>query len=612
MNYCGCSSRRDFLRVFTAFTVILVSATASCGAPGRYIPDPNAKEKALDQLEKLGAAHQNIPPSITKDATFQTLMGSENWEHVNRSLRIDEDDKFKSNCLFGWFEAGKFEAYRANNLAANGHFGEAIAEINKSITAAQKSISERKWDGKHPYNLEEYLKTRMKLYLALNRTTEAMLDAETLLTTQHKFPAAVILLEHGRTVEAESAFATLVNNPQTQIFESVNRYFLALSEVKNGKFVSARSDYLLAAQFFAMTGKEDAMRVCLESAGKLEKEKLPPTKAADLIPPETNKKVLCDLIKFLATEKDAFNAEKLKEVLHADEFNKSPEGSIDFKMPDPRTTAINMVQVGPEWNASSKALKMVVRLNTTDCSITHEDCRSFMTMEKVDVPATQLDPKFGTIEGYKVPAGLLELTWYKGGFGSLYTLELLEGRSKHPEQAYFEWHPRTDEEWYGHVQRLLTATKLAEAKASVLEWHKKGNSELYLRAQAKICAAEGNSIMALSWIDKAIAKEKTNKIRKINPDFGDILAQEKAEYLLQNHQVQAAAQLLKSAAPAKMLSDNYALRARIELAQKNYSAALADLETASDKYFEEFRIVKRDETKKQIASLREKLKQKSN
>jgi len=52
-----------------------------------------------------------------------------------------------------------------------------------------------------------------------------------------------------------------------------------------------------------------------------------------------------------------------------------------------------------------------------------------------------------------------------------------------------------------------------------------------------------------------------------------------------------------------MLADDYALRAKIEIAQRNYPAALADLKVASEKYFEEFRIVKRDEMKELIASL---------
>lgn len=604
----------NFPRVWLAgiLATAFAGATADVAwaAPGIYVPDPNAKEKMKDQQMFVGLAHKDLPSAIAKDSVFQQLMGSERWEHVNRHLRTDEDDKFKAWCLTGWFEAGKFDAYRASNLAASGHVDEAIVEISKSIVAAQKSIDERKWDGKTPYNLQEYLNTRMRLFLASGRIPEALSDAEKLLSTQYKFPAAVVLLEHGKTKDAEAVFATFVNGQQSYLFESVYRYVLALSEEKNGKLGSARSDYLIAARYFAATGKEDAMKVCFESAGRCEKERPTPTKG-DLTPPETNKGQLCELIKFLATEKDPFNPEKLKEALHADSFEKNSDGSFRFRMSDPRLTAINMIEVGPERNSSSKSFRLAMRLNTTDCSITQDDCRPILPTEKVAVPATKLDSKFGIIEGYKVPAGLLELTWFKGGFGSLYTVELLEGRSKHPEQAYVEWHPRTEEEWYEHIQWLLNAGKVAEAKASCSNWQTKGNSDLCMRAQAKICAAEGNFTMALSLINKAIAKEKTNKL-KINPEFGDILALEKAEYLLKTHQVQASAQLFKSAIPTKMLADHYSLRAQIELAQKNYPAALADLKTASDKYFEEFRIIKRDETNKQIASLCEKLKGKEN
>lgn len=603
--------RRNCLAAALATSLASAIIHNACAA-GRYIPDLNAREKLIEQQEFLRITHDELPAAISTDSTFQTLMGLERWEHTVRSHRTDESDKFKAWCLTGWFDTGRFEAYRADNLAASGHVDEAIEEINKSIAAAQKACDEGKRNSSNKHNLEEYLKTRMKLLLVAGRIAEALEDAEKLLPTQYKFAAAVILLEHGKTKDAETAFATLVNNPQTEIFESVNRYFLALSEEKNGKFESARSDYVIAARYFAMVGREESMKVCLNSAGKLDKEKQSPMKVSDLTPPQTNKEQLCKLIKFLSTEKHAFDPEKLKEVLKADSFEKSPEGSIRFRMPDPKTTAINLVQLGPEYNASSKALRLILRLNTTDCSITQDDCSSILTMEKVSIPATQLDPKFGTIEGYKVPAGLLEMTWFKGGFGSLYTLELLEGRSTHPNQAYLEWRPRDDDEWFGHIVRLLAQGKTAGAKNAGMEWQKKSNSELFMRAQAKIFSAEGKPTLALLWIDKAISKRKTYKIHNINPDFGDLLAQEKVEYLLKNHQVQAAAQLFNTAIPKKLLADNYALRAQIELAQKKYPEALADLKMASDKYFEEFRIVKRDETNKQIASLSEQLKQKSN
>lgn len=603
--------RKASLAVTVAAATGALLVGASLAARSEEIPNSNAKARVKDQQKFVGITYEKLPLAIAKDHTFQQLMGSEPWESVNLSLRTDEDDKFKAWCLSGWFDAGKFEAYRANNLAASGHFDEAIREITKSIVAAQKSIDEKKWDGKTPYNLEEYLNTRMKLFLASARFPEAVSDAEKLASTQKKFAAAIVLLEHGKTKDAEAVFATLVNGPQAYLFESVYRYFLAVSEEKNGKAGSARSDYLIAARYFAMTGKEEAMNLCLESARKFDTESTSATKA-NLIPPKTNKKELCDLIKFLATEKDAFNPEKLKNALHAESFERNTDGSFRFCMPNPKLTAINMVQVGPERNASGKAFKMMIRLNTTDCSITQDDCRTILTMEKVTVPATQLDPKFGTIEGYKVPAGLLELTWQKGGFDSLYTLELLEGRSKHPEQAYFEWRPHDDEQWFSHIIRQLSDGKTAEAKKLAEEWQKKGNSELCMRAQAKICAAEGNLTTAVSWIDRAISKRNQNKLQTSNRDLGDNLALDKVEYLLQNHQVEPAAQLFKTAVPTKMLADHYALRAKIGIAQKTYLLALADLKTASDKYFEEFRIVRRDETNKQIAKLSELLKQKPN
>ncbi len=115
-----------------AIAAVTLATSAAWASPNvyRYAPDPNAKEKAQRQLDHLAAAHERIAPAVAKDTTFMTLMGSEGWENINPTLRVDDDDKFKSTCMYGWFDAGKFNAFRANNLAANGHYDEAIAEIN--------------------------------------------------------------------------------------------------------------------------------------------------------------------------------------------------------------------------------------------------------------------------------------------------------------------------------------------------------------------------------------------------------------------------------------------------------------------------------------------------
>lgn len=579
---------------------------AAWGSPGSYIPDPSAREKIKSQLDELGKAHEAIAPEVAKDTTFLTLMGTERWQHTNKSLRTDDDDKFKAWCMYGWFDAGKYNSYRAMNLAASEHYDEAIIEINRGIDAVRKSISEGKKRPHDFYNLTDYLTTRMKMFLAAGRISEAVVDAEELGSTQSKFPAAVCLLENGKTKEAEAIFATLVNNPQTQIFESVCRYMLAVCEEKNGKRGSAQADYLIAARYFAMSGREAAMQVCLENAGKFGAEKSK-AKVTDLKRPETNKKTIYELVKFLTTEKNAFEGERLKEVLHADSFEKLSGDSLRFKFANPQATAINLIQVGPEERTKGgflfKGRRLLVRIDTIDCSLTRDECSSLLAMDRISVPMSQLGEETGIVEAYKVPAGLLELTWYKGGFGSLYTLELFEGLSQHPDTANYQRRPSTEDDWYSYILRLLGDKKFADAKRSGIDWLKTSNSELAMRAQAKISAAEGNTAMALIWIDKAIAKHKALKNASNEPASSSILFMEKAEYLLGNRQIQAAANLFKSALPEKMLADDYALRAKIEIAQRNYPAALADLKVASEKYFEEFRIVKRDEMKELIASL---------
>lgn len=581
-------------------TVTCCGLNAAWAVPTQNVSNADTANKKNSEQSII--TRMEIAPCIANDSTFQLLMNRESWETAVPSLRTDANDEFRTYCAFGWGDPGHDNAYRAKNLAESGHYDEAIDEITKGITSAEKASNATQ--PYNLYNLNEYLATRMKLSLKAGQYASAVADAERLLAGGFKFPSAVCLTENGKTKVAEAVFATMINDPQTNIFESYYRYLLAFCEECNGKPDKAREDYLVAAEFFAMAGKDEAMKECLDSANKYSKRA---KSIANLKPPLKNKHVVVQLVKFLTSEKKAFDANKLKIVLGADSVEKRSDGSLQFRFRDPKSSAFNLIQVGRETRSSGSTIKstqkLFIRINTFNCTLTHDECNQLIAIASASAPTSQLQERIGTVRSFTVPSGLLEMSWYKGGFGGLYTLELFEGISQHIPPTYVKWHPHSDEDWDLHIHQLLSAKKVAEARRAGNEWLEKGESMLCMRGQGRICAAEGDYAKAIVWIDKAIAKDKMRGI----PNHGGYIKYyfeiDKAEYLLASNRIEAAESILDSVKPTPVVGDDYFLRAKIAIAKKNYPVAIADLKRASEKYFEEFLIVKRDRADKLITEL---------
>lgn len=589
--------------LIAATTTTIVWAPNSAGTTGTaepYLCDSGMHSNALAP-QPLRA---EIDPCIAQDSTFHILMEEEPWERSKPSLRKDRDDIPKFHCAYGWGDAGRQNQFRAMNLAASGHYKEAINEINLAIKAVEDLGTKRNLHDS--YNLTWYLRTRMRLFQASGQDTKALTDAEKIATSNYAFPAAVCLLENGKTKEAKSLFASKLNGTNSQIFESYFRYLLALCEERVGELNKAKEDFLTAARFFAMNGKDEAMKVCINRANRYVTRNI---STADLERPSRNKSKIYALLKFFTTEKNVFDENKLKVALGAESYEQKSD-KLWFKFRDPESTAFSIVEVVSNLqnnnNHAKKLRKLFIRLNTFDCSVTREECEQILPKERTSQPISQLQENTGILDCFKVPSGFLELTWYKNGFGSLYTLELFEGAKDRPVLCNTKWQPYTDFEWQEHINSFLEANRIDEAKRAANEWLEKSNSVECMRMQAKINAAEGHYDLAIEWIDKAIKKQKTRGCvtHTSESSIENFLETEKVEYLLGNHQNEAAAVLLKLVKPIPKLADDYFLKARVGIAQKDYAQAITDLKAAACEYFYEFRIVKRDECLKLITDLR--------
>lgn len=544
-----------------------------------------------------------IDPCIAEDSVFHILMEDEPWECSKRSIRRDQDDIPRFYCAHGWGDAGRQNQFRAKNLAASGHFQEALNEINLAVKAVEDLGTKRCSMDSH--NLNWYLMTRMKLFLATGQNSNAVADAERIASSNCTFPVSICFLRNGITSRAKMFFATRLKDNTTKTFDGYYRYLLALCEESEGELGRARKSFLAAARYFAMSGKDKAMEVCLERANRNTSIKI---SAKDLERPSINKANIFRLLKFLIEDKNAFDEDKLKEALAAESYERKSD-KVWFKFRDPKSTAFSITEVlsatQEDEKRAGKMRKLFVRINTLECSLTREECKEILPKDNVSLPISQLQESTGALDSYKVPSGLLELTWYKKGFESLYTLELFENSISRPMPGNTRWNPKTEYEWQVKIEGLLEAKQINEAKQAADEWLEKSKSVECLRMQAKVHAAEGHFDLALEWINKAIEREYSYGTAPQSSDnsIRNLLKIEKVEYLLENHQNDDAAAFFDLIKPRPDLADEYLLRAKLEIAKKEYAKAIADLKIASCKYYYEFRIVKRDESLKLISDL---------
>ena len=352
---------------------------------------------------------------ITSSMTYSQLV-PRIYQALSSGKRTDNDER-RNRCIE---YVGEADAFRAKNLAASGHYAEAIDQYTEAITCVR--------DHNHKYNLADWLFNRSVLYEKVGLADKAVID---LLDASHvpktsetvRFKIALALINHGKYVEAESLLKECVKSGFS-LFRSYQYYLLGYSQEKENQFAAAADSYRKAATLFSASGVTPPAEAALDAFNRVKKED-PGLSMKDLKPPASNLDIVERVVKGLVTDKDVFIPSRLKELCG---FAELKETSTVF-IPQPYPGKY------PEFSLRVEKLKtggrkLVLNLDTVLCSV---DKRVLEPYLKESVETTQgWRRDYAHVEGYRVSSGTVLITILNGGFKSIKNLELYSPDAFYP------------------------------------------------------------------------------------------------------------------------------------------------------------------------------------
>lgn len=537
---------------------------------------------------------------ITGSATYQQLLEPDLWE---QGIVPSDTNQQPHGCQTVISNTpGGYDALRAANLAATGHFDEAINEW----TVAIKNYDQNNVAAGNMLLDPNWLISRARLYIKLGRTNEAAADLERAVKLkrcydQEKFKIALLYMQLSNFDRAESILTEM--NAAMPLFRPYIQYILAKSRQEQGKSAQARQDYLDAATMLAATGNTPACNQCLEEIAAIDattdqsKTKL---SIKDLTPPRDNYQKIRALFVALATSPNIFDMDKLKTLIGASTIMETSTSYLvmPFKghYKQLSLVTIDKLQTGGK--------RLTIHMEPVLCSIDSNSLKDVLS-KPIESPQI-LRKEVGHTEAYKVPSGTLVLSILDGGFNSIWWVQLYSKDAVYPEKRN-DAEVKHDALEKAHIRARacehLDTGNIAYVQKIATEWTKEEpeNPRAHL-LQAQIFAKKGELDQALSAIDLAIKYGPSDKLL-YSTHSGDALLIQKGTYQLDKGMFAEAYASFNKAFPAQPWAEHLLLRARAEIGLKMTSAARNDLKQASSMFWQQGRIVKRDEVEKLLQSL---------
>ncbi len=549
------------------------------------------------------AVEQALDKRVTDSMTYKQLVQTDPWQQG--APPTDWNQQMRG-CISGISNTpGGFDARRAQNLAATKHFAEAIGEWTRAIDSYDDDNAQRYGMTLDP----EWLLSRARLFIKIGRIDDALVDIERSVTLkrssdQSKFNAALLFAELGKYSRAESVLPAVSSGQP--LFRPYYSYLLAVVQEKQGKKELAKQTFMEAATLFAAAGMSPPAEACLNAVSAIDgpTEKRKQTfQVTDLKPPRSNYENIEKLLKALATRTDVFDLDVLKGLTGAASFKESRTGYFvkPYKAHFPEISLINID------NLESGGKRLNIHMEPVLCSINKSALKGLLN-NPVEVPERwRKDVAYS--EGYKVPAGTLVLSIRNGGFDSIWWAQLYSKDATFPEPPR---KPRNQSDtelqktYTRHigVSDALQFGNVDYAEKTVNEWLRENPEDPRAHMfQAEILSKKGNLNGALTSIDTAIKYGDRDKLLDTKYT-GNVLLIRKGTYLLEQGKFEDAYKTFERAFPDKPSADLLLLRAKSEIGLKRIADARQDLNEASRKFYDEGRIIRRDEAEKLLDSIR--------
>lgn len=547
------------------------------------------------------AVEQVLDKRVTASMTYTQLVLTDPWERDTPPT--DWSQRLRGCITVISNTPGGFDARRAQNLAACKHFADAIGEWTRAIEKYDE------YNADSSRNLApEWLLSRARLFIKLGQIDDALADIERSVTLKRsfdpiKFNAALLLTELGKYERAESVLPA-VNTGQT-LFRPYYSYLLAVVQEKQGKKELAKQTFLNAATLFAAAGMSPPAEACLNAVsaiGGTSQKKKQSVQITDLKLPRSNYNNIEKLLKGLATRSDIFDLDVLKELTGAASFKQNRSGGYFVTPYKAHFPEISLLTIE---TFESGGKRLTISLEPVLCSINKFALKGLLN-NPVDAP-DRWCKGLAHCEAYKVPAGTLVLSIRDGGFEPIWWAELYSKDATFPEPTRKQKLQSDTETFSRHiaVSNALELGNLDFAEKAVNDWLRDNPKDPRAHmSQAEILSKKGDLNGAVTSIDIAIKYGGSD--RSFDTEYaGNVLQIRKGTYLLQQGKFEDAYNLFERAFPAKPSANLLILRAKSEIGLKRFADARQDLNEASRRFYEEGRIVRRDEVEKLLDTIRE-------
>ena len=497
---------------------------------------------------------------------------------------------------------GNWNVYRARNLAACGHFSEALEELNVAIGHYDNAQSL-----KHSPTLDpDWLIMRAQLFQKLGDDDKALADVRRAAGLKRafdipKYRCACFLIEYGKYGEAQTLLKQLSEKGMT-LFRCYYLYLLGYSLEKDGKRSEAGASYMEAARLFAASGFTGASQVAIDSYNRLRSASVKALRFADLKAPDGNEGNIERLFKALVSRKDVLEPEVLKGFVGAGTMKETRLSFIivPYKghYPELSLVTINKLKTGGRH--------LLINFDTRLCCL---DISKFASYLKNDLGQENRWRKgYASTRKYKVPAGTLIVSRLDGGFKSVMRVDLYSNDAQYPQKRVVHQNSSgvglsPSQQRLHKLLNLSQHNRLNESKDLIDDWVKDepdcAKAHMW---NAAYLADKGDYVGALKAID--VALKFGDGDTSLNSRYtGNVLLIRKGTYLLELGRYEEALNVLEKGFPEKLHPEHHLLAARAEIGVGKFEEARADLGAAETEFFSASRIVKRDQCRQLLKSI---------
>lgn len=514
-------------------------------------------------------------PRITKNHTFTfpTFKTAVQFPVTDASQQWHGCATGISNTPGGW------NAFRAGNLAQCKHYSEAIKELTIALSHFTGVATKT-----HLRPDAGYYVQRATVYMQMNDHKNAVSDFQKAVEVANPhdeqiFKASLGLMQLGKFAEAEIGLNKMLEGSHWS-HKPYHLYVLGIALERQSKSTEAIGTFKKAAESFALLGYANHTEACIDKVNEIMHNKpgSPNEYTLKNLPmPRTNLERQVKLVEYLATNNDCFD-----------------QTSKDFLK----------AYADPKRRSQTDSQIFQYDLDPKECVVLKSDVEAFLKNKKSIQSRVRWQKGYAYTEAYEVPSGILELSWHSGGFNQLRHVELFSKETEYPPVSKSVRVENKYSPYAVHDNfRLFSVSGNSKEAQKYIETFMKDEPTRYepYVYQANLFAEKGKYEEALKAIDKAISlqpKEQTS-----NRLYGNKLLVAKSTYLLGLGKLEEADETFEQGSPSTLTADDLLIRGKIFIAQGRVVEARNVFRKASKEFYQQCRIVKRDEAEALLNSI---------